>query len=247
MAFRLSSLATHHLRSVDKEKKGARLRCKSLPNNCFAASSRAEQQHSTRRLHPDALEQLRMFERHLNQLAQQMELLLETSNVVVTNFGTVCRVLFTIECISLRIDDGFRGDDTVLRLFIVNLHNLEINSLVQLFNTNGENLSDMQRSVIFKEVWLEKYLKHITSKRTKGVLERKNVHALCVLDVRKLGNFDSIITDFNSESFGHHSRQRDGIFLQFFIRNDNTAGFLSASTLDQNRVTVEKSKLLHSN
>mmetsp|Transcript_9661 Transcript_9661/g.21997 ORF Transcript_9661/g.21997 Transcript_9661/m.21997 type:complete len:223 (+) Transcript_9661:150-818(+) len=220
MGLRLSCLARHHFWSVDEEEERPRLGRQGLSDHSLAASWGPVEEDTTGRVHPELGEEGRVPQRQFDHLTEDVDLLRESSDVVVSYVSAPRWILLPLERFALSVDDCLGCNDTPFRLFVVNLHHLEVNGHVELLIVHWEDFADMDRAIVLKEVRLEEDFKGIAFKPRDAVLEWQNMNSLRVLDIWELKQLDAVrAAGRDSEVLGGHVRQTCFLLLDRLIGN----------------------------
>jgi hypothetical protein len=168
----------HDLRTVDEEEEGAGLVGDGAGQQRLAAARRAEHEDTTRRLDADGLEERRVAQRQLDELADLRELLAAAADVVIADVVHRLFVL-AVDRVALAVDDGVRRDDAArLR---VGLNDLELDLAHAALA--GEEVALVDRAVGLHEVRLEEDLEEVAGDALDCVIDGQDVDALAVLDV----------------------------------------------------------------
>ena len=128
-----------------------------------------------------------MTQRKLDELADVGELLAHAANVVVADVVHLLLVL-ALDRLALAVDDGVRRHDAVLGR--VRLHHLELDGAHAAAHEEHVVLAD--GAVGLEEVRLEEDVEQVAADTLDRVVDRKDVHALAVLDVRALVHGDHV-------------------------------------------------------
>jgi hypothetical protein len=162
----------------------------------LAGTRGTEHEDTTGRLDADALEELRMTERELDELADLGHLLAAAANVVVTNVGEVALLVLALDGLALVVDDGILGDDAVFGG--IGLDDLELDGATGALGK--ESVALAHGAVRLKEVGLQedlrrvsacagpvrgrqRHIKDVTGQTLNAVVKGQDVYALAVFDV----------------------------------------------------------------
>ena len=175
---RLTSKLGHDLGAVDQEEKRASFVGDSSRQQRLAATGRAVHQDAARRLDTDGLEQGRVAQGQLNQLANLRELLAAAADVVVADVVHLLFIL-AVDGVALAVNDGVWRDDAArLR---VGLDHLELDLAHATFA--GEEVALVDGAVGLHEVRLQEHLEQVARDALDGVVDGEPVNTLAVLDV----------------------------------------------------------------
>ena len=147
----LSGHLGHDLGTVDEEEEGAGLVGDGARHERLSGTGRAKHEDAARRLDADRLEQLRVAERELDELADLGELLAAAADVVVADVGEVVLLVLALDRFALGVDDRVLRDDAVLGR--VGLDDLELDAPRGALGEEGVALAD--GAVRLEEVGLE--------------------------------------------------------------------------------------------
>eukprot|EP00162_Nutomonas_longa_P010249 comp19803_c0_seq1/m.38279 comp19803_c0_seq1/g.38279 ORF comp19803_c0_seq1/g.38279 comp19803_c0_seq1/m.38279 type:complete len:345 (+) comp19803_c0_seq1:1442-2476(+) len=239
IALGLSGKLGHDLRTIDQEEKGTGLVCHSARNQRLTRAGRAIHENALGRLDTDRLEQLRMAQRKLHQLADLRKLLAHTTNVVVANIVKALLVL-ALDRVALAVDHCLRGNNAVL--WRIRLDDLELNSTHAAAHQEQIALSD--RSVCLEKVRLEICLKQVAGDAFNRVVDGQDMDSVSILDVRALVDADNV-SESHSEICAHHPVHSHAIVLRVLVRQHNTDRVLALLSLDQHRVAAENAQGFH--
>lgn len=169
----------HDLGPVDEEEEGARLVGDGARHERLARSRRAKHEDAARGLDADRLEELRVAERELDELADLGELLAAAADVVVPDVGQVVLLVLALDGLALGVDDRVLRDDAVLGR--VRLDHLELDAPRRALCEERVALAD--GAVRLEEVRLEEDVEDVARETLDRVVKGEDVDALAVLDV----------------------------------------------------------------
>jgi hypothetical protein len=155
----------HDLGAVDQEEEGARLVGDGSSHERFSGARGAEHEDSAGRLDADGLEQLRVAQRKLDQLADLGHLLAAAANVIVAHLVQVLLLILALDRLALAVDDGVLGGDGVLGR--VHLDDLELD--LSHAAADGEQVALANGAVGFAEVRGEEDVEDVSGEALDGV------------------------------------------------------------------------------
>lgn len=164
----------HDFGTIDEEEEGTSLVGDGTGHQCLTGTGRTVEQDTTRRLDTNRLEELRVTQGKLHHFADLSHLLAAATNVVVTNLVEVVLFFVTLNGVTLAVDDGILGDDTIL--WGVDFDNLELH--LSHATTNNEEVALSQRAVVFKEVVAEVGIEEVAGDALYGIGNGKNGNTL---------------------------------------------------------------------
>jgi hypothetical protein len=115
-----------------------------------------------------------MAKRKLDHFSDLSHLLAASTNVVIADLVQVVLLLFSLDRLALAMNNGILSHDTIFRG--IHLYNLEFN--LSHTTTYDEQVSLLDWSVGFAEVWGEENVEQGASKALDGVGNRKHSNSL---------------------------------------------------------------------
>jgi len=176
---------------------------------------------------------------HLNHLTDLSHLLPATSDVVVSDVVHAL-LLLPLHWLSLAVDDGVRGNDTVGGR--ISLHDLELDGVHGL--ADEEKVALLDGAVSLEEVGLEIDVEKVSSNTLDSVVEGEDVDALSVRDVAAGGDGDDI-REANAEILTNDLVHPHVGILTRIVSKHNADSVLSLLSLDQYGVSAEELEFLH--
>mmetsp|Transcript_34560 Transcript_34560/g.55751 ORF Transcript_34560/g.55751 Transcript_34560/m.55751 type:complete len:456 (-) Transcript_34560:86-1453(-) len=178
IVLRLSGHLRHDFGAVNKEEKGTSLVGYRARNQGLARARRAKHEHTPGRLDAKRLEKTWVSQRKLDNLADLCKLLAYTTNIVIAN---VIQTVLVVALDGLALTKNHRVGCNDAKVSWINLDDLELNGAHT--TTNKEEIVLAHGAVGLKEIGLEESLEKVASDTLNGIIDRKHVDALAILDV----------------------------------------------------------------
>merc|ERR1719267_405892 len=229
----------HDLGAVDEEEEGARLVGDGARDERLPRAGRAEHEDATRRLDADRLEELRVAQRQLDELADVLQLLAHAADVVVAHVVLALLVL-ALDGLALAVDDRVGRDDAVL--VGVGLDDLELHSAHAA--AAEEEVVLTHGAVGLHEVRLEEDVEEVARDALDRVVDGEDVDALAVLHVGALVHGDDV-AEAHLEVLADALVHADLARLARVVREDDAHRVLAAFALEEHGVTAKELELLH--
>jgi hypothetical protein len=125
----------------------------------------------------------------LNQLTDKRQLPANTTNIIISNQIRIHLLILSLDRVSFTMNNGILSNDAIR--FGITLYNLELDRTHGATHDKLVALSD--RTVSLDKVWLEVYVKEVTSHTLDRVIDGKDVDALSVLDIRARVDLGGVI------------------------------------------------------
>merc|ERR1719440_2620001 len=235
----LAGQLRHDLGPVDQEEEGARLVGDGARDERLAAAGRAKHEDAARRLDANALEELRVAQRQLDELADVLQLLAHAADVVVPHVVLALLVL-SLDGLALAVDHRVGRDNAVL--VRIGLDDLELDGAHAA--AAEEEVVLPHRPVRLHKVRLEEDVEQVARDALDGVINRQDVHALAVLDIGALVDGDDV-AEAHLEVLADALVHPDLARLARVVREHDAHRVLAALALEQHRVAAEELELLH--
>mmetsp|Transcript_18227 Transcript_18227/g.20995 ORF Transcript_18227/g.20995 Transcript_18227/m.20995 type:complete len:226 (-) Transcript_18227:35-712(-) len=175
----------------------------------------------------------------LNHLSNLSELLAATANVVVTNIIELL-FIFTLDRISVTVDDRVGGNDAVLTR--IDFDNLKLHCTHASAADKGVPLLDW--AVRFKEVGLEEGVEEITCEILDCVIEGQYMNSIAISDITARVH-DNHVAKLDANVFASDFAEPHFCDVEIRVIKHDGNRCLVALPFDENVVSTIDSQLIH--